>query len=42
MWHFDISDEKSNTVVFSKRTKLQLPEGKLQNAAIDYVPESVI
>lgn len=39
-WRTNISAEKAKTVVFSKETRLQLPELKLHNATIDYVPRA--
>ena len=38
MWRTQISAEKKKAVVISKKTKLQLPKLKLQNATIYYVP----
>ena len=37
-WSIKISAEKSKAVIFSKKTRLQLPELRLQNADIEYVP----
>jgi len=37
-WRIKISAEKTKAVIFSKKTRLQLPELRLQNADIEYVP----
>ena len=37
-WRIEISAEKTKALIFSKRTWLQLPELRLQNAIIEYVP----
>jgi hypothetical protein len=39
MWRINISAEKTEAVVFLKKTRLQLPELKIQSAKIDYVPK---
>ena len=38
MWRINISAEKTTAVVFSKKTRLQLPELNIRGAKIDYVP----
>jgi hypothetical protein len=38
MWRIMVNAEKKKAVVFSKKTTLQLPELKIQNAKINYVP----
>ena len=37
MWPINISAEKTKAVVFSKKSRLQLPELKIQSAKIDYL-----
>ena len=36
-WPININAEKTKAVIFSKKTRLQLPELRLQNSEIEYV-----
>ena len=37
-WCINISAEKTKAAIFSKKTRLQLPEHRIQNAEIEYIP----